>query len=310
MRPTKRKAAGSGRPRSRARPPAGAWPSAESDGTARASSSRPAGRCKSLSAWRPRARRRDRRAPDGHTRRSCPTAASPRYRWRSVSSLRARLGVSTALVIAAVVGLSTYLQARIVARAVEAEALDAAAAIALGVSADLGEHTTGAVDRGARRPTRRLPQGGAGGAFDHGHRGRAAFDRGRDRPRSAASGARPRSAGGGPGRARHLRGRAGGPAPRGGAARAAAPALRRGRGRGGDGRAAARAGPEPAGRLRVRGGGDRAARAGRPRPARRAASCTSRSRPCSARWRTPPRATSPRARRACARTRSGRWPRG
>ena len=42
--------------------------------------------------------------------------------------------------IAAVVGLSTFLQARIVARAVEAEALDAAAAIALGVSADLGEH--------------------------------------------------------------------------------------------------------------------------------------------------------------------------
>ena len=58
-----------------------------------------------------------------------------------VISLRARLGVSTALVIAAVVGVSTYLQARIVARAVEAEALDAAAAIALGVSADLGEHT-------------------------------------------------------------------------------------------------------------------------------------------------------------------------
>jgi signal transduction histidine kinase len=59
-----------------------------------------------------------------------------------VSSLRARLGVSAALVIAGVVGLSTYLQARIVARAVEAEALDAAAAIALGVSADLGEHRT------------------------------------------------------------------------------------------------------------------------------------------------------------------------
>ncbi len=57
-----------------------------------------------------------------------------------MTSLRARLGVSTALVIAAVVGLSTFLQARIVARAVEAEALDAAAAIALGVSADLGEH--------------------------------------------------------------------------------------------------------------------------------------------------------------------------
>ena len=57
-------------------------------------------------------------------------------------SLRARLGVSAALVVAVVVGLSTYLQARIVARAVEAEALDAAAAIALGVSADLGERTT------------------------------------------------------------------------------------------------------------------------------------------------------------------------
>ena len=57
-------------------------------------------------------------------------------------SLRARLGVSAAVVVAAVVGLSTYLQARIVAQAVEAEALDAAAAIALGVSADLGEHTT------------------------------------------------------------------------------------------------------------------------------------------------------------------------
>jgi len=59
-----------------------------------------------------------------------------------VRSLRARLGVSAALVVAAVVGLSTYLQARIVARAVEAEAVDAAAAIALGVSADLGEHST------------------------------------------------------------------------------------------------------------------------------------------------------------------------
>jgi two-component system, NtrC family, sensor kinase len=59
-----------------------------------------------------------------------------------VRSLRARLGVSAALVVAAVLGLSTYFQARIVARAVEAEALDAAAAIALGVSADLGEHTS------------------------------------------------------------------------------------------------------------------------------------------------------------------------
>jgi two-component system NtrC family sensor kinase len=59
-----------------------------------------------------------------------------------VRSLRARLGLSAALVVAAVVGLTAYLQARIVGRAVEAEALDAAAAIALGVSADLGERTT------------------------------------------------------------------------------------------------------------------------------------------------------------------------
>jgi two-component system NtrC family sensor kinase len=58
-----------------------------------------------------------------------------------VSSLRARFGISAALVVAAVVGLSTFLQARIVSRAVEAEALDSAAAIALGAAADLGEHT-------------------------------------------------------------------------------------------------------------------------------------------------------------------------
>jgi signal transduction histidine kinase len=57
-----------------------------------------------------------------------------------VSSLRARFGISAALVVAVVVGLSTFLQARIVSRAVEAEALDSAAAIALGVAADLGEH--------------------------------------------------------------------------------------------------------------------------------------------------------------------------
>jgi two-component system NtrC family sensor kinase len=80
--------------------------------------------------------------PDGPTAavvlRTSPSAVS----LTCMRSLRARLGVSAALVIAAVVGLSTYLQARIVARAVEAEALDAAGAIALGVSADLGEHTT------------------------------------------------------------------------------------------------------------------------------------------------------------------------
>jgi two-component system, NtrC family, sensor kinase len=57
-----------------------------------------------------------------------------------VGSLRSRLALSAALVVAAVVGLSTYLQSRIVGRAVEAEAVDAAAAVALGLSADLGEH--------------------------------------------------------------------------------------------------------------------------------------------------------------------------
>jgi hypothetical protein len=57
-----------------------------------------------------------------------------------VTSLRARLGISAALVVALVVGLSKYLQTRIVFRAVEAEAIDSAAAVALGVSADLGEH--------------------------------------------------------------------------------------------------------------------------------------------------------------------------
>jgi two-component system, NtrC family, sensor kinase len=55
-------------------------------------------------------------------------------------SLRARLSLSAALVVATVVGVSNFLQARIVDRTVEAEAVDAAAAIALGVSADLGEH--------------------------------------------------------------------------------------------------------------------------------------------------------------------------
>jgi two-component system NtrC family sensor kinase len=59
-----------------------------------------------------------------------------------VLSLRARLSLSAALVVAAVVGLTTFLQARIVGRTVEAESVNAAAAIALGVSADLGEHAS------------------------------------------------------------------------------------------------------------------------------------------------------------------------
>ncbi len=57
-----------------------------------------------------------------------------------MQSLRARLGVSAVLVVAVVVSLSTYLQTRIVSGAVEAEALDSAEAVALGVAADLGEH--------------------------------------------------------------------------------------------------------------------------------------------------------------------------
>lgn len=56
------------------------------------------------------------------------------------TSLRFRLGLSAALVVAVVVGWTTFLLTRIVGRTVEAEAVDAAAAIALGVSADLGEH--------------------------------------------------------------------------------------------------------------------------------------------------------------------------
>jgi two-component system NtrC family sensor kinase len=59
-----------------------------------------------------------------------------------VLSLRARLSLSAALVVAVVVGLTTFLQARIVGRTVEAEAVNGAAAIALGVSADLGEHVS------------------------------------------------------------------------------------------------------------------------------------------------------------------------
>jgi len=59
-----------------------------------------------------------------------------------VRSLRARLGISAALVVVVVVGLGTYLQTQIVSRAVEAEALDAAEAVALGVAADLGEHAS------------------------------------------------------------------------------------------------------------------------------------------------------------------------
>jgi signal transduction histidine kinase len=54
-------------------------------------------------------------------------------------SLRTRLSLSAALAIAVVVGGTSYLQDRITARAVEGEALDAAAATALGIAADLTE---------------------------------------------------------------------------------------------------------------------------------------------------------------------------
>ena len=55
---------------------------------------------------------------NGHTtpRRPCRPRAAPAVSLDCVRSLRARLVVSAALVIAAVVGLSTYLQSRIVAR--------------------------------------------------------------------------------------------------------------------------------------------------------------------------------------------------
>ena len=76
---------------------------------------------------------------DGHSPAG-PPQPGPRYLWGVAISLRTRLGLSAALVVAVVVGLTTFLLTRIVGRTVEAEALDGAAAIALGVSADLGEH--------------------------------------------------------------------------------------------------------------------------------------------------------------------------
>jgi two-component system NtrC family sensor kinase len=57
-------------------------------------------------------------------------------------SLRARLGLSVALVVAAVVGVATWLENRIVVGAVETEAMDAAAATALGIAGELSERGT------------------------------------------------------------------------------------------------------------------------------------------------------------------------
>jgi two-component system, NtrC family, sensor kinase len=54
-------------------------------------------------------------------------------------SLRARLGLSVALVVAAVVGVATLLENRIVVGVVETEAMDAAAATALGIAGELSE---------------------------------------------------------------------------------------------------------------------------------------------------------------------------
>ena len=54
-------------------------------------------------------------------------------------SLRARLGLSVALVVAAVVGVATLLENRIVVSVVETEAMDAAAATALGIAGELSE---------------------------------------------------------------------------------------------------------------------------------------------------------------------------
>lgn len=54
-------------------------------------------------------------------------------------SLRARLGLSVALTVAAVVGVATVLENRIVVGAVETEAMDAAAATATGIAGELSE---------------------------------------------------------------------------------------------------------------------------------------------------------------------------
>ena len=54
-------------------------------------------------------------------------------------SLRARLGLSVALVVAVVVGVATLLENRIVVGVVETEAMDAAAATALGIAGELSE---------------------------------------------------------------------------------------------------------------------------------------------------------------------------
>jgi two-component system NtrC family sensor kinase len=54
-------------------------------------------------------------------------------------SLRARLGLSAAFVVALVVGVATLIENRIVLNAVEAEAKDAAAATALGIAGELSE---------------------------------------------------------------------------------------------------------------------------------------------------------------------------
>jgi signal transduction histidine kinase len=54
-------------------------------------------------------------------------------------SLRARLGLSAAFVVAVVVGVATLIENRIVLSAIEAEAKDAAAATALGIAGELSE---------------------------------------------------------------------------------------------------------------------------------------------------------------------------
>jgi len=57
-------------------------------------------------------------------------------------SLRARLGLAVVLVVVLVVGVATLLENRIVARVVETEAMDGAAATALGVAGELGERAS------------------------------------------------------------------------------------------------------------------------------------------------------------------------
>ena len=210
--------------------------------------------------------------------------------------------------IAAVVGLSTYLQARIVAKAVEAEELDAAAAIALGVSADLGEHiqaptTAELVDlladyRKAVPAVRSITVTAVAPPWIVAGTDAAVPDAALGLGERAVAQGEPVSFADGP-MGLHL----------------VAVPLERQRQR--YGAVVVAVGMDALRRVQ-----DQSRQAAfvfaavaivllviGARPAHAPLRARAARRRCSARWRTPRRATSPRARRACGRTRSGRWPR-